>query len=208
MPDPGLPVSTPPNLTTEVFAVSRAQKETLNGHKAVTLWLTGLSASGKSTIARLLEEKLHAEGIRTIILDGDNTRLGINKDLGFSPEARTENIRRVAEIAKLMNDAGMVVIACFISPLVSDRQMAREIIGKTAFSEIFIDAPLDICIQRDPKGLYRKALAGEIKEFTGISAPYEVPEPADYHLYTQAETPEHSVQELYKWLIAEKIMAH
>jgi adenylyl-sulfate kinase len=188
------------NLTTETFIVSREQKETLNGHSAITLWLTGLSASGKSTIARLLEEKLYKQAIRTIILDGDNTRLGINKDLDFSPEGRTENIRRVAEIAKLMNDAGVVVIACFISPLIADRQMAKQIIGSDSFFEVFIDASLEVCIQRDPKGLYKKAVSGEIREFTGISAPYESPTNADIKIKTAEHNPIESANELLNWL--------
>lgn len=184
MSNPQPQFSDPSNLTTEIFAVARSQKELLNGHKATTLWLTGLSAAGKSTIARLLEEQLHRQGVRTIILDGDNTRLGINKDLDFSPGGRTENIRRVAEIAKLMNDAGIVTIACFISPMITDRQMAKEIIGAASFIEVFINASLEICIQRDPKGLYKKAVKGEIKEFTGISAPYEAPTHPDIHINT------------------------
>ncbi len=197
-------ISNPPNLTAESFSISRQQKEQLNGHKAFTLWLTGLSASGKSTIARLLEEKLHATGIRTVVLDGDNTRMGINKDLNFSPEGRTENIRRVAEIAKLMNDAGVVSIACFISPLISDRQMAKQIIGEESFIEIFINAPLEVCIQRDPKGLYKKALAGEIKEFTGISAPYEVPVQPDLSLTTNSVDPKDSAEDIFTWVQAHK----
>jgi adenylyl-sulfate kinase len=187
-------------LTAESFAVSRQQKEILNGHRSFTLWLTGLSASGKSTIARHLEERLHNDGIRTFMLDGDNTRMGINKDLDFSPGGRQENIRRVAEVAKLMNDAGVVVIACFISPMGIDRAMAKQVIGNDSFFEVFIDAPLDVCKERDPKGLYKKAIAGEIKEFTGISAPYEPPMEADYHLHTEKETAEYSAGELYKWV--------
>lgn len=196
-----------PNLTTEIFAVSRSQKEMLNGHKAITLWLTGLSASGKSTIARLLEEQLHKQGIRTIILDGDNTRLGINKDLDFSPAGRTENIRRVAEIAKLMNDAGIVTIACFISPMIADRQTAKEIIGDASFIEVFIDASLEVCIHRDPKGLYKKAVAGHIKEFTGISAPYEAPTHPDIRLETTAHNSTESVNELLTWLRSKKLLS-
>ncbi len=199
-------IPTQPDLTSEVFAVSRLQKETLNGHKAITLWLTGLSASGKSTIARLLEEQLHYQGIRTIILDGDNTRLGINKDLDFSPAGRTENIRRVAEIAKLMNDAGIVTIACFISPMIADRQMAKQIIGEHSFFEVFIDAPLSVCMERDPKGLYKKAVAGAVKDFTGITAPYEAPTNADIRIETTVHNSTESANELLTWIQANKLL--
>jgi adenylylsulfate kinase len=194
------------NLTAESFAVSRQQKEGLNGHRSFTLWLTGLSASGKSTIARYLEERLHKDGIRTFMLDGDNTRMGINKDLDFSPEGRKENIRRVAEIAKLMNDAGIVVIACFISPMVIDRAMAKQIIGENSFIEVFVDASLDVCKERDPKGLYKKAIAGEIKEFTGISAPYEAPLAADIHIETNIISAIRSSGEVYEWLKLKKYL--
>jgi len=193
------------HLTAESFSITRAQKEKLNGHKAVTFWLTGLSASGKSTIGRLLEEKLHQQQVRTFILDGDNTRLGLNKDLDFSPEGRHENIRRVAEVARLMNDAGLVVIACFISPMISDREMARNIIGANSFIEVFIDTPLSTCIERDPKGLYKKALDGVIKEFTGVSAPYEIP-PAPSVVLPTHITKEESTQYLLDWIHTRQLL--
>jgi adenylylsulfate kinase len=196
-----MPSSLIQNLTAEPSAVSRQQKEVLNGHRAFTLWLTGLSASGKSTIARMLEERLHDKNVRTMILDGDNTRIGINKDLDFSPVGRHENIRRVAEIAKLMNDAAVVVIACLISPMATDRAMAKEIIGEDCFIEVFVDASLEICKQRDPKGLYKKAIAGEIKEFTGISAPYEIPVYPDIHLVTTSVAVTRSADEVCNWLV-------
>jgi adenylyl-sulfate kinase len=199
--------SIPLNLTAEVFAVSQQQKESLNGHKAFTLWLTGLSASGKSTIARHLEEMLYEKGIRTIMLDGDNTRMGINKDLDFSPGGRHENIRRVAEIAKLMNEAGVVTIACFISPTKTDRQMAKEIIGGHSYIEVFVDAPLDVCMRRDPKGLYKKALSGEIKDFTGISAPYEIPGEAHIHISTVDIAPSVSAGQVYQWLTGNNMLS-
>jgi adenylyl-sulfate kinase len=198
---------TPSNLSQESFSVSRRQKETLNGHRALTLWLTGLSAAGKSTIARYLEELLHRNGIRTLMLDGDNTRIGINKDLDFSPQGRQENIRRVAEIAKLVNEAGVVAIACFISPMRSDREMAKQVIGSDSFIEVFIDAPLETCIERDPKGLYKKALRGEIGEFTGISAPYEAPLQPQLHIVTVDMGPSASAQEIWQWLSLEKKLA-
>jgi len=148
------------NLAKELFLVSRQQKEALNGQKAFVIWLTGLSGAGKSTIARSLEVSLFNNGTRTLILDGDNTRMSINRDLDFSALGRQENIRRVAEMAKLLNDAGVVVITAFISPFKADREMAKAIIGEDCFVEVFIDSPLEVCIERDTKGLYRKALNG------------------------------------------------
>lgn len=189
------------NIHQEFFYISRKQKESLNGHPAFTVWLTGLSASGKSTVGRLLEERLHQISVRTLVLDGDNTRLGINKDLDFSPEGRRENIRRIAEISKLLNDAGVVVIACFIAPMTADRQMARTIIGEGSFLEVFIDAPLATCIHRDPKGLYKKAMAGEIPDFTGINAPYEPPETPALKISTNDTSAEVSAGLLFEWLL-------
>jgi len=143
------------------------------------LWFTGLSGSGKSTIANLVEANLQARGVHTALLDGDNIRHGLNKDLGFTEADRVENIRRVGEVAKLMTDAGLIVLCSFISPFRADRQMARELVEAGEFIEIFVDAPLEDCIARDPKGLYKRAIAGEIKNFTGIDQPYEAPEAAD-----------------------------
>ena len=145
-------------LSTESFLVSRQQKEALNGQKAFVIWLTGLPGSGKSTIARNLEVSLFQAGICTLILDGDNTRISINRDLDFSTEGRHENIRRVAEIAKLLKDAGIVVITAFISPFKDDREMAHRIIGEECFAEVFVDATLDVCMERDAKGLYQNAI--------------------------------------------------
>jgi bifunctional enzyme CysN/CysC len=156
----------------------------LKGHSPAVFWLTGLSGSGKSTIANALEERLHAMGVHTYLLDGDNVRHGLNKNLGFSPEDRAENIRRVAEVAKLMVDAGLVVIVSFISPYVVDRDKARALFKENQFYEVFVDAPLEVCKQRDPKGLYKKAEAGLIPEFTGISAPYESPKKPEVHVRT------------------------
>lgn len=164
------------NLTEYNFKISQKDRENIKGQKAFTIWMFGLSGSGKSTIANSLEFSLHSKNYHTYILDGDNTRLGINKDLGFSEEDRTENIRRVSEICKLMNDAGIIVICSFISPFKKNRQQAREIIGEDRFVEVFIDADLSTCEMRDPKGLYKKARLGEIKDFTGISSPFEAPE--------------------------------
>ncbi len=155
--------------------VSRADREKRAGHRGVTIWLTGLSGSGKSTIAHELDKRLLARGATTYVLDGDNVRFGLNKDLGFSPEDRTENIRRIGEVAKLFTDAGVIAITAFISPYRADRDRVRSIMNEGDFLEVHVDASLDVCESRDPKGLYKKARAGEIPEFTGISAPYEAP---------------------------------
>lgn len=189
-----------PNLATESFLVTRQQKEALNRQKAFVVWLTGLSCSGKSTVARNLEVRLFNAGIRTLVLDGDNTRQTINRDLDFSAEGRKENIRRVAEISKLLNDAGVVVITAFISPFLEDREMAREIIGKECFIEVFVDAPLEVCMQRDGKGLYRKALNGRLKDFTGVDSPYEQPANPQVSVKTAIQTPEESVSQIMLWL--------
>ena len=164
------------NLYQHSFTVSRKQREVNTGHPGRVIWFTGLSGSGKSTIANALEEVLNGRGLKTYILDGDNVRLGLNKDLGFDPLSRKENIRRIAEVAKLMADSGTIVLTAFISPYAEDRHWAAEIIGDDDFIEVFVDTPLDVCEERDPKGLYKKARAGEIKGFTGIDAPYEKPE--------------------------------
>ncbi|MDR1646473.1 MAG: adenylyl-sulfate kinase [Zoogloeaceae bacterium] len=183
---------TPPprNYTScNVGHIPRATRERLTGQRALTLWMTGLSASGKSTTAFALEACLIDQGRLCVVLDGDNLRHGINRNLGFSPEDRRENIRRVAEIARLMNDAGLIVIVSLISPLQVDRDMARAIIGADRFLEILISAPLAVCENRDPKHLYAKARAGEIPDFTGISAPYEIPHAPDCILETTSLTP-------------------
>ncbi len=185
----------------ESFLVTRRQREELNGQKSFVIWLTGLSGAGKSTIARNLELILFQSGIRALILDGDNTRKSINRDLDFSPEGRRENIRRVAEIARLLNDAGVVVITAFISPFVSDREMAKSIIGKDCFVEVFVDTPLKVCIERDTKGLYQKALNGELNDFTGINSPYEPPVLPSLTVQTQDQLPKGTVTEIVSWLV-------
>ena len=166
-----------------ITAADRAQ---LLRQRSLTAWITGLSGAGKSTLAFALERYLITHGQACYVLDGDNVRHGLNKDLGFSHESRTENIRRVAEVAHLMNDAGLIVIAAFISPYHDDRAMARQIIGEDKFIEIHLSTPLSVCEQRDPKGMYKKAKAGEIAVFTGVSAPYEVPLAAALTLDTSA----------------------
>ena len=156
--------------------IFREDREKLNGHKSAILWFTGLSGAGKSTLALAVEDHLHKIGIRTFVLDGDNIRQGLCKDLGFTDADRTENIRRIGEVSKLMLDAGVVVMTAFISPFRKDRQLVRDLVKKGDFIEIYCQAPLSVCEERDPKGLYKKARAGQIPEFTGISSPYEAPE--------------------------------
>ncbi len=189
------------HLAAESFMVSRQQKEELNRQKAFVVWLTGLSGAGKSTIARHLEVRLFRRGIRTLILDGDNTRMTVNRDLDFSAEGRQENIRRVAEMAKLLNDAGVVVISAFISPFNLDRAVAKTIVGTDCYIEVFVDTPLEVCIERDTKGLYRKAIQGALSDFTGISSPYEVPEDPQMIVRTKDHSPEESVEPIITWLI-------
>ena len=164
------------NITVHQGHVTREDRERLLGQRGCVIWLTGLSGSGKSTIARALEARLIRDGRLAYVLDGDNVRHGLNADLSFSPAERTENIRRIGEVAALFADAGMIVLTAFISPYRADRVQAREAVGAERFVEVFVDAPLSVCEQRDPKGLYEKARAGEIDEFTGVSAPYEQPE--------------------------------
>ncbi len=180
--------------------VSRGDRETMAGHKGCTIWMTGLSGSGKSTLAVALEKALMDRGIRTFVLDGDNVRHGLNKDLGFSPEDRNENIRRIGEVAKLFTEAGVVNITAFISPYRVDRDRVREIMEDGDFIEAFVDCPVDICEERDPKGLYKKARAGEIPEFTGVSAPYEAPEKAELTLKTGENSKEDALRQLVEYL--------
>jgi adenylylsulfate kinase len=181
--------------------VTREERERLAGHKGCTIWLTGLSASGKSTIANLLDSTLADRGVRSFILDGDNVRHGLNKDLGFSPEDRTENIRRIGEVAKLFTEAGVIVVTAFISPYRADRDQVRKIMKAGDFIEVFVDAPLSVCERRDPKGLYKKARAGEVKEFTGISAPYEEPERPELVLDSGKHSAEGCTEQLLGFLI-------
>ncbi|WP_205409940.1 sulfate adenylyltransferase subunit CysN [Bacteroides ihuae] len=187
-------------LSEEKSTVTTKQREELFGHKPATVWLTGLSGSGKSTIARLLEPTLLERGVHACVLDGDNLRHGLNSDLGFSPEDRSENIRRVAEIAKLMNDAGLVVIAAFISPYEKDREEASRIIGDRMI-EVYVDADIQTCMQRDPKGLYAKFAAGKFKGLTGIDAPYEVPQNSALILSTDKESVEESLGKVLEMVL-------
>ena len=174
--------------------LSREDKEQLLHQRGIMIWMTGLSGSGKSTVAIGVERELHKRGILCRILDGDNSRAGINSNLGFSAEDRRENIRRIAEIGKLFVDTGIVTIACFVSPTLELRQMAREIIGEKDFREVYIATPLEECERRDVKGLYARARRGEVKDFTGISAPFEPPAAPDLNLDTSRMTLEEEVK--------------
>lgn len=177
--------------------IKKENREILLNQKPSILWFTGLSASGKSTIANAVEAELYKMGIKTYLLDGDNVRHGLNKDLGFSEVQRVENIRRIGEVSKLFVDAGLIVLTAFISPFKSDRQIARSLVNYDEFIEVFIDTPISLCEKRDPKGLYKKARAGAIKDFTGIDSPYEKPETPQIHI----KTDNHSIQESVKIII-------
>jgi bifunctional enzyme CysN/CysC len=188
------------NIHWQALDVNKSARAALKGQKGRVVWLTGLSGSGKSTIANLVEKRLHADGRHTYILDGDNVRHGLNKDLGFTDEDRVENIRRVAEVAKLMVDAGLIVLVSFISPFRAERRLARELLAEGEFIEVFVDTPLQVAEQRDVKGLYKKARAGELKNFTGVDSPYEPPERADIRIDTTAMTPAEAAEEIVAWL--------
>jgi adenylylsulfate kinase len=188
------------NITWHEGQVSRSDRETLLGQRGCTIWLTGLSGSGKSTIAVAAEKALSEAGRLTYILDGDNVRHGLNSNLGFSPEDRTENIRRIGEVSKLFTDAGVIVFSSFISPYRADRDAVRAIMGEGDFIEVWVDASVETCEDRDVKGLYKKARAGEIPEFTGISAPYEEPARPELRLDTNGQSVAESVGQLVEYL--------
>jgi len=181
-------------------SIYRKDREEMNGHKSVIIWFTGLSGAGKSTVAHALEDRLHKNKIRTFVLDGDNVRRDLCKDLGFSDDDRTENIRRIGEVSKLMMEAGVIVLTAFISPFIKDRQIVRKLTAKGEFIEIFCDASLDVCESRDVKGLYKKARAGELLEFTGISSPYEPPVKPEIVLDTVNQSVENSVEYIISYL--------
>lgn len=182
--------------------VTRAEREQILGARGCVIWLTGLSGSGKSTVARRLEQLLLERGSNAYVLDGDNIRFGLNRNLGFSPDDRAENIRRVGEVAKLFADASVIAITAFISPYRADRDSVRQLLAPGEFIEVFVNTPIEVCEQRDPKGLYRKARAGEIPEFTGISAPYEAPESPEVLLQTAGRTVDEAAQDVVDYLIA------
>ena len=186
------------NIIPHSYQVDKLDRNKLNGHQSFLIWFTGLSGSGKSTIANALESKLFEKKIRTYTLDGDNIRKGINEDLSFSPEDRTENIRRIAEISKLFVDAGIVVLAAFVSPYRKDRNAIKNIVGKNNFVEVYVNTSVEECEKRDVKGLYKKARMGEIKDFTGVNAPYEAPESPDIEINTLQLTVEESVSKIIK----------
>ena len=185
------------NITKHTYKVTKSNRKQQHGHKAYLIWFTGLSGSGKSTLANLVEIALHKKGLSTYILDGDNIRKGINKDLNFSPEDRTENIRRIAEISNLMLDAGVLTLAAFVSPYIKDREGIQKIVKAENFIEIYVNTSLEECERRDVKGLYKKARAGEVKNMTGISAPYEAPVNPDLEVITD----EHSIEESVKTIL-------
>ena len=195
------------NIQLQTLDVDHAARARLKGQQACVLWLTGLSGAGKSTLANLIDQRLYAMGRHTYLLDGDNVRHGLCRDLGFTDADRVENVRRVAEVAKLMADAGLIVIASLISPYRSDRRMARELLADGAFVEIFVDTPLPVAEQRDPKGLYRKARRGELKNFTGIDAPYEVPEHPELRIETVSASPEEGADQAIRYLVRQGIVA-
>ena len=180
--------------------ISRKARSDLKGQESRILWFTGLSAAGKSTIANLVDRRLHALGKHTYLLDGDNVRLGLNKDLGFTDADRVENIRRIAEVAGLMVDAGLITLVAFISPFRRERAMARKLVGAGEFIEIFVDTPIAVAEARDPKGLYKKARRGELKDFTGIDSPYEPPENPEIRVDTTALSAEEAAQRIVEYL--------
>ena len=188
------------NLTHQAYQIDRSSYQKRNGHRGIALWFTGLSGSGKSTLANGLHQKLFEIGMHSIVLDGDNTRLGINKDLGFTNKDRIENLRRVAEITKLFVETGHIVITAFISPFKENRIQAKRIISENDFLEVYIDSTLETCEHRDVKGLYKKARLGEVRDFSGISSPFEKPDNANIHINTNKSSIPESVELLFKQL--------
>lgn len=194
------------NIVWHHYQISKADRAAQKGHRPCILWFTGLSGSGKSTVANALESALKQRNVHTYLLDGDNVRHGLCKDLGFTDADRQENIRRVGEVAKLMLDAGLVVLTAFISPFKAERQMVRELVAEGEFIEVFLDTPLAVCESRDPKGLYKKARAGEIKHFTGIDSAYEAPETPEVRVQTANASIDDSVGQLVSYLIEQGII--
>lgn len=195
------------HLTWHQTAISKKERHLLNHHKSCVLWFTGLSGSGKSTLANAVDQELFNRNVRSYVLDGDNVRHGLNKDLGFSKEDRQENIRRIGEVAKLFVDSGLIVSTAFISPFKKDRDLVRNLFDKHEFIEIFVRCPLELCAKRDPKGLYKKARAGEISSFTGISSPYENPENPEIIIDSNKNTIWHSAKKIITYLENEGILS-
>ena len=199
-------MSTSTNITWHDSEVTKAERQERNGHKSVVIWFKGLSGSGKSTVSVALEKALFEQKITSYRLDGDNIRHGLNKNLGFSPEDRKENIRRIGEVGKLMVDAGVVTMTAFISPYEEDRNIVRDILEDGEFIEVYTKCSLDECEARDPKGLYKKARSGEIKEFTGINAPYEEPSNPEIIIDTEQHSVEEAVEEIVAYLKEHKYL--
>jgi adenylylsulfate kinase len=195
------------HITWSDSSVTHAQRAERNRHEGVVVWFTGLSGAGKSTMAQLVERELFDRGCHCYILDGDNVRHGLNRDLGFSPDDRTENIRRIGEVANLMRDAGMICLTAFISPYRADRRIARATCPEATFLEVYCSCSLEECERRDPKGLYKKARAGEIPQFTGISAPYEEPEAAELVIHTDTSSPEECVKQVADMLLERGLLS-
>ena len=194
------------NIVWHEAAVTKAERRQKNGHGSAVLWFTGLSGSGKSTLANALDRRLNELGVKSYVLDGDNIRHGLNKDLGFSPKDRKENIRRIGEVAKLLVDSGQFALTAFISPYRKDRQHVRRLLEEGEFIEIYVRCSLDECERRDPKGLYQKARTGEIPQFTGVSAPYEEPLSPEWTIDTEGSTVEESVDCMLDWLRQRKLI--
>ena len=186
------------NLTWHDTKITKEQRSKLKNQKPCVLWLTGLSGSGKSTLANALEQRLFTMGYHTYLLDGDNVRHGLNKDLGFDENSRVENIRRIGEVCKLFVDSGLIVLCAFISPFCKERQVIRELLDKGEYIEIFVDTPIEVCEKRDPNGLYKKARNGEIKNFTGIDSPYEAPKNPEIHI--KSENLDENIETILKYL--------
>jgi len=195
------------NIVWHHATVTRERRNQQNSHKSVVLWFTGLSGSGKSTLAHAIEEQLHQQGCKTFVLDGDNIRHGLSSDLSFSEQDRKENLRRIGEVSKLFVEAGVIVLTAFISPFRKDREWVRSLMTHGDFLEIYVDCPIEVCENRDMKGLYRKARAGEVKEFTGISSPYEPPERSELTVNTEKEALDESVQKILN-LLSERSIVH
>jgi len=189
-----------PDVVKHRATVTRSRREQLNRHKSVIIWFTGLSGSGKSTLAHAVEEELHKAGCRTFVFDGDNVRYGLCANLGFSEEDRHENIRRIGEMAKLFTEAGVIALTAFISPYKKDRERVRALVSENDFIEIYCDSPLRVCEERDVKGLYKKARAGVIQNYTGVSSPYEPPENPDLHLDTAGNSVEDNTEKVLAFL--------